>query len=192
MDSENIPERAVDPSTKDLIFWIGKIAYWTVWPIYTAIYYVVSYLAVALLYIGKLIFRPLSFILAPLVYLARFLWACFLFPFHFLAKFETLYIYLSVAAFIGIVGGLVISLLYGSLQGALGLDQQQNPPGRTIKQYRKEKQEKKAGSDSAFLSPPHDISSGHVSLSDGLRKPRKGNSLSAQTIMEEVDSESSS
>lgn len=85
---QDIPERAVDPSTKDLIFWFGKIAYWTVWPIYTAIYYVLSYIAVVLLYIGKLIFRPLSFILAPFVYLARFLWACFLFPFHFLAKFE--------------------------------------------------------------------------------------------------------
>lgn len=86
--TQDIPGRAVDPSTKDLIFWFGKIAYWTVWPIYTAIYYLLYYVAIALLYISQLIFRPLSFILAPFLYLAQFLWACFLFPFQFLAKFE--------------------------------------------------------------------------------------------------------
>lgn len=106
-----------------------------------------------------------------------------------LIQLQTLYIYLSIAALVGLTGGLAISLVYSSLQHPLGLDVHQKPAGRTAKQYRKEKQKRKTGSSSPLSSPQSNLTSGYFSLSDGLRRPHKGKGLLTQTIMEEGDSD---
>ena len=54
------------------------------WPIGVSLYYV----AVTIFSLLKLLYRPLGFLLQPLVYLGRFILACLAAPFHFLVRFE--------------------------------------------------------------------------------------------------------
>ena len=100
---------------------------------------------------------------------------------------QTLYIYLGIAALVGIALGLILSLTYSSLGSLLGLNYQPAAPGRTAKQYREEKRKSKAQAEAPLMSPGY-ISPGHGSLSDGMRRNR-GEGLIAQTIAEEMDSD---
>ena len=54
------------------------------WPIAILIYYI----AVAVLFILKLLYQPVGFLLQPVVYLGRFLLACLVAPFRLLVKLE--------------------------------------------------------------------------------------------------------
>lgn len=65
-----------------------KAIYWIVWPIAVLVYWLLYYLAFAVLFLLKLVYRPLEFILLPVIYFAQFLFACLLAPFQVLAKFE--------------------------------------------------------------------------------------------------------
>jgi hypothetical protein len=85
---EDVQEPAADPVAWDLLVIAGRVIYWIVYPIGIALYHLVYYLAFAGLFIFKLLYRPLEFILLPLVYLVQFLFACLLAPFQFLARFE--------------------------------------------------------------------------------------------------------
>lgn len=85
---EGVAPTARDPVVADILYWGYTIAYWIFWPIGIALYYVAYYASFALLFVIKLIWRPLEFVLLPLYYLGKFVLACFAAPFKFLAKFE--------------------------------------------------------------------------------------------------------
>lgn len=78
----------MDPSTRDLISWVVSIIVEAAKLIGTAIYTLVNYLSYGLLALVKLVYKPLSFIIAPLAYLIRIFIACLQAPFKFLARFE--------------------------------------------------------------------------------------------------------
>ncbi|KAK3681213.1 hypothetical protein LTR37_020927 [Vermiconidia calcicola] len=176
-------ESADDPTIKDLLLWTGKTLYWIVRPIGLSVYYIVYYILFAVLLVMKLLYRPLEFLLLPLVYFTRFVLQCLAAPLRFAAKFETLYIYLGIAAITGVVLGLVVSLIYGILKRPLGLDSEPEPPGRTATQYREEKRKQKAPLMSSGIAPLSYVSS---------RCKPGGKGLLPHTIMEEVDSDRSS
>ncbi|KXT10769.1 hypothetical protein AC579_2318 [Pseudocercospora musae] len=129
---------------------------------------------------------------APLVYLARFMLALAATPFHVLARFETLYIYLGVAAIVGLLAGVIVAAVYSILYNFFHLDTPPEPVSlRTAKEYRQEKQKQKLDSAQSSLSSPRllspaALSSGYASLSDVARKGSK-RSLLATAIMEEED-----
>ena len=61
------------------------LALWYIlWPIGVFVYY----LAIAILSLVKLLYRPVGFLLQPIAYLGRFILACLVAPFHQLVKFE--------------------------------------------------------------------------------------------------------
>ncbi|KAK3717733.1 hypothetical protein LTR37_005504 [Vermiconidia calcicola] len=176
-------ESADDPTIKDLLLWAGKTLYWIVRPIGLSVYYVVYYISFAVLFVVRLLYRPLEFLLLPLVYFGRSVLQCLAAPFWFAARFETLYIYLGIAAITGVVLGLVVSLIYRILRGPLGLDSEPASSGRTAKQYREEKRKQRAPLMSPGLVPPIYVSS---------RGNRGGKGLLPHTITEEMDSDRSS
>ena len=88
MPAEDVQEPAADPAALELLAWVGTVLYWIVWPIAISLYYVLYYLALTILFVLKLLYRPLEFVLLPVFYLLRFLGACLLAPFQFLARFE--------------------------------------------------------------------------------------------------------
>lgn len=83
-----MPEAASDPQTADLLGWAGKTLYWILWPIGFAIYQGIYYFGFASIFVLKLAYKPLEFILLPVFYFGRFLLECLIAPFKFLAKFE--------------------------------------------------------------------------------------------------------
>jgi len=64
--------------------WTLTISWYIVYPIWIAIYY----LAVVLLAILQFLYRPIAFILQPVVLLGRFIAACLALPFRLIAKLE--------------------------------------------------------------------------------------------------------
>lgn len=86
--AEDVPEAAYDPSSKDLAGWIWKGIYWTFYPIGISLYYVVYYVSFVVLFVLRLLWRPLEFILLPVFYLLQFVLNLLLTPFQFLARFE--------------------------------------------------------------------------------------------------------
>ena len=109
---------------------------------------------------------------------------------NLLTAHQTLYIYLGIAALVGIGLGLTISFVYDSLRKPLGLDETQESRAsreRTAKQYRTDKRKRKAKAEAPLMTAGY-LSPSHLSLSDGARRARSKGLLS-QTIMEEVDSD---
>ncbi|KAK5121995.1 hypothetical protein LTR85_004567 [Meristemomyces frigidus] len=165
------------------------VLWYICWPIVIILYY----LAVAVLFIIKLLYRPVGFLLQPLVYFGRFLLACSIAPFQLLAKFETLYIYLGIAAIVGLVVGLVVSYAYGSISSLLRVDSEPNPPSvLTAKEYRAVKNTERAKLEAPVMSSgplsPGGVSPSYTSVSDSTRGGRRNKGLLNQTIME-VDSD---
>lgn len=78
----------------------------------------------------------------------------------------------------GLLGGLALTYIYGSLHAALQLDTQSISKDRTAKQYRESKRKHKVKTE---------VPLGYISMSDS--KPYRGRGLVAQTIMEEMDSD---
>ena len=60
------------------------VLFWIVWPIYIVLYY----LAITIFAILKVLYWPIAFVLQPVVYLLRFIAACFALPFRALVKLE--------------------------------------------------------------------------------------------------------
>ena len=81
-------EAVADPSTQDILGWIWKIVWSICYPIVISIYYTFYYICFSILFLPKLLYEPLAFILLPIVYLVQFVWSCFLAPFRFIARFE--------------------------------------------------------------------------------------------------------
>ncbi|TKA29011.1 hypothetical protein B0A50_03423 [Salinomyces thailandicus] len=168
------------------------ILWYICWPLY--------YIATGVLYILKLLYWPVDFLLQPFVYLGRFLFACCLAPFQLLVKLEVVYIYLGVAAIVGVAIGVAIALIYSSLTSFIGSDSpSRRAQLRSAKEYRESKRRRKAAIEQPLTplsaaTPPVRISRdqvvpGHIGTSDSTRKGRRNQSLLSQTIMEEVDSD---
>jgi hypothetical protein len=112
---------------------------------------------------------------------------------------QTIYIYLGVAALVGLAIGVIVNYVHGSISGALALNSvPEPPPGRTVKQYREAKRKQKARVEAAHASPvmlspanisPTQLSPSYLSMSDGARVSRRSKGLLSQTIMEEMDSD---
>ena len=112
---------------------------------------------------------------------------------------QTLYIYLGIAALLGLAAGLIHHYVHRWLQGAMGLDGvSQSPRGRTAREYRMTKRRQKMEDSAPVMSPGVQLpvvatsSNGapkdYHSLSESSHgKARVGRSLLAQTIMEEAD-----
>lgn len=96
MPAEDVQEPADDPQMKDILYWTGTVFYWIFWPIGISVYYFVYYVSFVLLFIIKLLYRPLEFVLLPVVYFVQFLFACMLAPFQFAARFEVGEIYIKL------------------------------------------------------------------------------------------------
>ena len=86
--AEEVQESGMDPQIKDVLSTTGTVVWWICWPIGISLYYVGYYLAFTILFIVKLVYRPLEFVLLPVIYLGQFLLACVAVPFRLLAKFE--------------------------------------------------------------------------------------------------------
>ncbi|KAI7545945.1 hypothetical protein KC331_g5920 [Hortaea werneckii] len=179
------------------------------WPIGTLL----SFLATFVLYLAKLLYWPIGFLLQPVIYLARFILTCLLAPFRLLVKLETLYIYLGTAALVGLIIGLIISLIYGSLSNIIGSNTTPAAAAaqsrlRSAREYRETKKRKKQNrllSDEppAILSPVPASSPVRVAqrdqlvagygggggMSDHVRRSRRFHGLLDQTIMEATDSD---
>ncbi|SMY27186.1 unnamed protein product [Zymoseptoria tritici ST99CH_1A5] len=166
----------------------GNLLYWIVYPIGLTLWYI----AQVLIQLLQFLVRPIAFLLQPVFYLGAFLLNCLLLPFRAIAKFETLYIYLSIAALVGLLIGLLVRTTYARLYKLLNLDSKPPPTLRSAKQYREEKHQQKIKSD-PVLAARHmgggSVSSDYLSVSDSSRKGKRPRSLLAQTILEEGDSD---
>ena len=76
--AEDLPEAAVDPSTSDILGWIYKAASAILYPVALGVYYLFYYISFVIVFVLKLLYEPLAFVLLPIVYLIQFLWSCFL------------------------------------------------------------------------------------------------------------------
>ena len=91
MATDEIPESGDDAQEITLLHWAGVLLWYICWPVGIAIYYIVYSVAAVVLFIAKLCWRPLAFVLLPVLYLGEFILACFTAPFRLLAKFEVLH-----------------------------------------------------------------------------------------------------
>ena len=110
---------------------------------------------------------------------------------------QTLYIYVGIAAIVGLVIGLAVKYIYGSLTSILRLDPEPaRPISRSAREYREAKQAKKAKAEAPLMSSgsallenalPNPVFAGHLSTSDGgMSTGRRSKGLQTQIIMEEV------
>ncbi|KAF2766715.1 hypothetical protein EJ03DRAFT_174048 [Teratosphaeria nubilosa] len=180
--------------------WSVTVLWYICWPIGIILYYLVF----VAIFLAKLLYRPVGFLLQPIVYLGRFTAACIAAPFQLLARLETLYIYLGIAALVGLGIGFGVSYVYGSLARLLRFDREPEKPSRkptrTAKHYRETKRKVKVAAEtprisSPPLSSPEIVTAGtispplYVSASDGIRKARRTRGLLNQIIREEADSD---
>lgn len=110
---------------------------------------------------------------------------------------QTIYIFLGIAALVGLTGGSIISLLCRVLKEPLGLSSRTAKPakpakpGRTAKEWRAKKQQQKPTS-WGMLSLQHDSGYSSANRSSDVKESRRGRSartLLSSTIMEEMDSD---
>lgn len=86
--AEDLPEAPGDISAKDLLGYAWKGISSAIYLVGLGIYHGVYYLSFAIVFVLRLLYEPIAFILLPIVYIVKFIWQCFLAPFRFLAKFE--------------------------------------------------------------------------------------------------------
>lgn len=82
------PATPVDPVARDLLLRCYQVISWIVWPIWKSVYFVLSYTVYALTALIRLVLQPIVFLLQPIIYFGRFVFATISFPFRFLARFE--------------------------------------------------------------------------------------------------------
>ncbi|KAL8675967.1 MAG: hypothetical protein Q9186_007464 [Xanthomendoza sp. 1 TL-2023] len=135
---------------------------------------------------------------APFVNTAYYAFHGCVWPWRFLAKFETLYVFLGVAMLVGVVTGTSLHYASGMLAALLRLEKrpQEEPRGRTMASYRAERTRKlqlKAISRSIpeLATPPKIIDTTSTDDFANLleREKQSGRrSLLTSTILEEDDS----
>ncbi|KAK5722555.1 hypothetical protein LTR15_005786 [Elasticomyces elasticus] len=166
------------------------------WYICYPIAFAVYYAAIALVFIAKILYRPVGFLLQPLLYLGRFTLACLIAPFELLGRFETVYIYLGIAALVGITIGLAQLYLYNLLIRLLRLDTKPVPQRtRTAREYREAKRKEQEKADAPLISSgllsmnetsPNQLSPAYSTQSDTARRMKRSKGLLNQTIAEEM------
>ncbi|TVY55434.1 hypothetical protein LCER1_G002704 [Lachnellula cervina] len=145
----------------------------------------------------KLLFRALLILLAPVLHLGSYVFTGFMLPLRLLAKFETLYIYLGVAAVIGVVTGSLLHIFSTVLISMFDLAAVPEDTGRTAASIRAAREQKKlegawessiSKSESARLKrDPSTRKQQTEWLESELSKRRENQLLLGQTIIEEDD-----
>jgi len=163
--------------------WTITVFYWIAFPIYTALYLLAYYIFLGFTIIMHPLYVVLMFVLQPVIYLGLVISYCVTWPFYFLLRFETLYIFLGTAGLIGLASGLLLHFYYGFMYSLFGLAPHHNTKKiRTAKEYRESVREREPKSPiKAPLSPTGHFSDGNPS------RGRRG--LLSQTILEETDSD---
>ncbi|EME43678.1 hypothetical protein DOTSEDRAFT_174645 [Dothistroma septosporum NZE10] len=171
--------------------WAWTISYWICAPIGWVLWYIL----LAVLFIIKILYWPVAFLLQPVFIFGRVILNILAAPFRLLVQFQDLYIYLGIAAIVGIFGGLAVFGTYRFLYKVLRLESKSPEiPLRSTKQYREEKQQQQQiKGEIPLLSPRHlspgALSPGYVSMSDGIRSRGGKRGLLAHTILEEEESD---
>ncbi|KAH7074623.1 hypothetical protein BKA63DRAFT_316942 [Paraphoma chrysanthemicola] len=163
----------------DVGFIIFAILYIIWWPI--------SQVVRAVVFILSPVWTLCSFILLPIIHLARVVINIVTFPFStkWLDRIETLYIFLGTAGLIGCATGAVLFIIFKFVSSSLNIDNatvpQRRPQGRTTAEYRAAWREKKEESIN------HSPASTPVVLKKVAGSHRRG--LLSQAIIEEEDSD---
>ncbi|KAH7321452.1 hypothetical protein BKA65DRAFT_80886 [Rhexocercosporidium sp. MPI-PUGE-AT-0058] len=130
--------------------------------------------------------------LAPFVNFTIYMLSAFLLPLKFLAKFETMYIYLGVAAIIGLATGFILHFSSSLLVSVFNLTAVPEETGRSAASVRAAREQKKL--DQAWDRIPTKGDSGDLrndpemeKFAEWLEKGDQG--LLGQTILEEDDSD---
>ncbi|KAL2067853.1 hypothetical protein VTL71DRAFT_15951 [Oculimacula yallundae] len=130
--------------------------------------------------------------LLPFINLASYVLSWFFLPLTFLAKFETLYIYLGVAAAIGLVTGSILHFSSSLLVSVLNLTPVPEETGRSAASVRAAREQKKL--DEAWERIPSKNETGLLrndpemeKFAEWLEKGDQG--VLGQTILEEDDSD---
>ncbi|KAI4131180.1 MAG: hypothetical protein LQ338_001385 [Usnochroma carphineum] len=91
-------------------------------------------------YVGLLLVA----VAAPFLHLAHYLLHGCMWPLRFLAKFETLYIFVGAALLVGVVTGATLHYASAFLIALMNLESQpeEEPRGRTMASYRAERKDK--------------------------------------------------
>jgi len=117
----------------------------------TAFYASLYFLFISLYYITYPIFFLLRWLLAilivitaPFLHLAQYVLHACVWPWHQLARFETLYIFFGVATLVGLLTGTALYYCSGFIVATLRLDKLPEYQGRTLTSYRAEKRAKEA------------------------------------------------
>jgi len=151
----------------------------------------VSTIGTILYYISlpiTIIFRWTLIALAPILHLAHYALLGLLLPVRLLAKFETLYIFLGVAALIGLITGSILHVQSSVLVSLFNLDSkpEERTPLRSLKERRelKEKADSSSGGELKWKVDP----SVERKYSEWLEKKQEDDrGLFTQTIIEEDD-----
>jgi len=174
------------------------------WAVLNVLYWLIVYPVIVTL---SWLLLLLYWIASPLIYLGHFFVRASLHPIHFLARFETLYIYFGVAVIVGLAAGLILHFLSRTSTRILGLDIQQ-PRGHSAASYRAEREQKKleklekkweqesisSARASRLATDPvrrerlQPSSGGRISMPQGSNAPRPRGGLLSTTILEEVES----
>ncbi|CAG8962252.1 hypothetical protein HYFRA_00005305 [Hymenoscyphus fraxineus] len=139
------------------------------------------------------LYQVLLIVLAPLIHLGGYVVSVCLLPLKVLAKFETVYIYLGIAALVGLVTGSILHLSSSALISLLNLTPEPEGKGRSAASVRaaREKRMLEDAWDSSVLreSETGDSSSSARKQTIWLDRGRRGKKqdLLRQTILEEDD-----
>ncbi|MCJ1448002.1 MAG: hypothetical protein MMC23_008515 [Stictis urceolatum] len=93
------------------------------------------YISWPFVWIVQLVWTILSTVVAPLVILVRYVLHGLVWPFQFLARFETLYIYFGVALLVGVLVGACIHYLASLVISVLGIDKASELGSRRMKPH---------------------------------------------------------
>lgn len=76
---------ANDPEqTRELLASLLSAAWWTGYSVALVLWYIL----IAMSFVAQLLYRPIAFVLSPLIYIGRLILACVVFPFDVIAKFQ--------------------------------------------------------------------------------------------------------
>ncbi|TVY81471.1 hypothetical protein LSUE1_G003205 [Lachnellula suecica] len=145
----------------------------------------------------RLLFNALRIALAPVLHLGNYILTGCMLPLKLLAKFETLYIYLGIAAVIGIITGSILHISSTILVSIFNLAAVPEETGRTAASVRAAREQKKlegawesSVSKGESAGSKKDASTRNTEwLGSELGKRREDQGLLGQTILEEDDSE---
>jgi len=145
----------------------------------------------------KLLFNVLLILLAPVLHLGSYVFTGFMLPLRLLAKFETLYIYLGVAAVIGIITGSLLHISSTVLVSMFDLATVPEETGRAAASVRAAREQKKLegawessvakGESARLRNNPSSRKKQAEWLESELAKRRDDQGLLGQTIIEEDD-----